>query len=113
MKQLVILSGEGGTGKTSIAAAFAHLAALRESPSPLRAGLADANVDTANLELALPPRLLERHESMGGSQAAIDPARGEGGDVCAEVCRFHAVQLRDGQYNKADLFPVGAAQIQT
>ncbi len=99
MKQLVILSGKGGTGKTSIAAAFAHLAALRNGPSPLRAVLADADVDAANLELVLQPRLLERHEFMGGSKAVIDPARCEGCGVCAEVCRFDAVQVQDGQYS--------------
>ena len=53
MKQLVILSGKGGTGKTSVAAAFAHLAA--EGEPPLRAVLADADVDAANLELVLQP----------------------------------------------------------
>ena len=57
MKQLVILSGKGGTGKTSLAAAFAHLAC---HGSPLfRAILADADVDAANLELVLQPRKLE------------------------------------------------------
>jgi MinD superfamily P-loop ATPase len=96
VKQLVILSGKGGTGKTSIAAAFAHLA--YDSPLPLRAVLADADVDAANLELVLQPRLLERHEFMGGSKAVIDPTRCEGCGVCVEVCRFDAVQQRDGQY---------------
>jgi MinD superfamily P-loop ATPase len=96
VKQLVILSGKGGTGKTSIAAAFAHLA--QEGPSPLRAVLGDADVDAANLELVLQPRLLERHEFMGGSKAVIDPARCESCGVCAEVCRFDAVQQQDGRY---------------
>jgi MinD superfamily P-loop ATPase len=99
MKQLVILSGKGGTGKTSITAAFAHLAAWREGPSPLRAVLADADVDAANLELVLHPRLLEQHEFMGGSKAVIDPDRCEGCGLCAQVCRFDAVQMQDGQYS--------------
>jgi MinD superfamily P-loop ATPase len=99
VKQLVILSGKGGTGKTSIAAAFAHLAALREGPSPLRAVLADADVDAANLELVLHPRLLEQHEFIGGAKAVIDPARCEGCGICAQVCRFDAVQVQDGQYS--------------
>ncbi len=89
MKQLVILSGKGGTGKTSLAAAFAHLA--REGTSPLRAVLADADVDAANLELVLQPHLLEQHEFMGGSKAVIDPAKCEGCGVCEQVCRFDAV----------------------
>jgi len=89
MKQLVILSGKGGTGKTSLAAAFAHLA--REGPSPLRAVLADADVDAANLELVLRPRLLEEHEFMGGTVAVIDPDNCESCGVCMQVCRFDAV----------------------
>jgi MinD superfamily P-loop ATPase len=99
VKQLVILSGKGGTGKTSLAAAFAHLASRAEGPALLRAVLADADVDAANLELVLQPRLLEQHEFMGGSKAVIDPARCTGCGVCAEICRFDAVQQREaGQY---------------
>ncbi|RLC78087.1 MAG: (4Fe-4S)-binding protein, partial [Chloroflexi bacterium] len=52
MKQIVILSGKGGTGKTSLAAAFAHLAS-REFPVVL----VDADVDAANLELVLSARI--------------------------------------------------------
>jgi MinD superfamily P-loop ATPase len=89
VKQLVILSGKGGTGKTSLAAAFAHLA--REGPSPLRAVLADADVDAANLELVLQPRTLEQHEFMGGSKAMLDQDKCEGCGACAQICRFDAV----------------------
>lgn len=90
MKQLVILSGKGGTGKTSVAAAFAHLAAT--STLPLKAVLADADVDAANLELVLQPRLLEEHEFVGGSVAVIDPDVCTGCAICAQVCRFDAIQ---------------------
>lgn len=96
MKQLVILSGKGGTGKTSVAAAFAHLA--KEGPAPLRAVLADADVDAANLDLVLRPRLLEQHEFSGGAKAVIDPDRCEGCGLCAQVCRFDAVQQQAGRY---------------
>jgi MinD superfamily P-loop ATPase len=89
MKQLVILSGKGGTGKTSVAAAFAHLAAT--STLPLKAVLADADVDAANLELVLHPRLLEEHEFVGGSVAVINPDLCSGCAVCAQVCRFDAI----------------------
>jgi MinD superfamily P-loop ATPase len=89
MKQLVILSGKGGTGKTSMAAGFAHLAAT--GTPPLRAVLADADVDAANLELVLQPRLLEQYEFVGGARAVIDPDRCEGCGHCADVCRFDAV----------------------
>jgi len=89
VKQLVILSGKGGTGKTSVAAAFAHLAC--EGPSPLRAVLADADVDAANLELVLRPQRLETHDFTGGSVAVIDPERCQGCGVCEQVCRFDAI----------------------
>ena len=94
MKQLVILSGKGGTGKTSLAAAFAHLA--RDGPVSLRAVLADADVDAANLELVLQPHMLEQHEFMGGSKAIMDSAKCEGCGVCAQVCRFDAVISSSG-----------------
>lgn len=89
MKQLAILSGKGGTGKTSVAAAFAHLAAQGEPP--VAAVLADADVDAANLELVLAPQPLERHEFIGGSVAVIDDTRCEGCGTCYDVCRFDAV----------------------
>ena len=89
MKQLVILSGKGGTGKTSVAAAFAHLAA--EGDDPFRAILVDADVDASNLELVLSPTVLETHEFMGGGLAVIDPEACEGCGSCADVCRFEAI----------------------
>jgi MinD superfamily P-loop ATPase len=94
MKQLVILSGKGGTGKTSVAAAFAHLAA--EGEHPIRAVLADADVDASNLELVLDPTVLETHKFMGGGVAVIDIEECEGCGVCAEVCRFDAISLDEG-----------------
>jgi MinD superfamily P-loop ATPase len=98
VKQLVILSGKGGTGKTSLAAAFAHLAARRDGPTLVRTVLADADVDAANLELVLRPRLLEQHEFTGGSKAVINPDKCNGCGLCEQVCRFDAVQLQAGQY---------------
>ena len=76
MKQLVILSGKGGTGKTSVAAVFAHLAA--ECEHPIRAVLADADVDASNLELVLSPTVLERHDFVSGALAVIDSEACEG-----------------------------------
>jgi MinD superfamily P-loop ATPase len=86
MRQLVILSGKGGTGKTSVAAALAHLAS-----SEMPIVLADADVDAANLELVLEPAKLEEHAFMGGQVAVIDPDRCTGCGICAQVCRFEAV----------------------
>jgi MinD superfamily P-loop ATPase len=89
MNQLVILSGKGGTGKTSLAAAFAHLA--HAGPSALKAVLVDADVDAANLELVLHPRRIETHDFTGGSVAVIDPERCQGCGICEQVCRFDAI----------------------
>ncbi len=89
MKQLVILSGKGGTGKTSLSAAFAHLA--HEGPSSLQAVLADADVDAANLELVLQPSKLEEHEFFGGAVAVIDAGLCQGCGNCVQVCRFDAI----------------------
>lgn len=94
MKQFVILSGKGGTGKTSIAAAFAHLA----HSDSIRAVLADADVDAANLELVLSPHVLEQHEFMGGNVAWIDPEKCESCGLCEQVCRFDAIALKQGDY---------------
>jgi MinD superfamily P-loop ATPase len=89
MKQLVILSGKGGTGKTSVAAAFAHLA--QESLFSLKAVLADADVDAANLELVLRPSKLEEHDFWGGSVALIDENLCQGCGSCEQICRFEAI----------------------
>ena len=89
MKQLVILSGKGGTGKTSVTAAFAQLASLADSP--VKAVLADADVDAANLELVLAPQVLEHQDFWGGKVAEIDPGLCEGCGICEQVCRFDAI----------------------
>jgi MinD superfamily P-loop ATPase len=96
LKQIVILSGKGGTGKTSVAAALAHLAVSVDG-SP-RTVLVDADVDAANLELVLAPQVLETHEFRGGQVAIIDQEACEACGVCAELCRFEAVGEQDGVY---------------
>ena len=85
-KQWVILSGKGGTGKTTVAAALAHLAAQE-----CQVVLADADVDAANLELVLPPTIVETHDYVGTRKALINPGLCTGCGVCAETCRFDAI----------------------
>lgn len=87
-KQLIILSGKGGTGKTSITAAFAHLASQSQHPIP--AVLVDGDVDAANLGLVLQPDRAEQHEFWGGVIAEIDPDGCIGCGRCADVCRYDA-----------------------
>jgi MinD superfamily P-loop ATPase len=89
MKQLVVLSGKGGTGKTSLAAAFAHLASA--GPRPVAAVLADADVDAANLELVLDPSVRGEQDFWGGKIASIDPLTCSGCGDCVRVCRFDAI----------------------
>jgi MinD superfamily P-loop ATPase len=89
MKQLVLLSGKGGTGKTSVAAAFAHLLATHNRA--IRAVLADADVDAANLELVLAPEVLSREPFRGGLFAEIDADKCTNCGRCVEVCRFAAI----------------------
>ena len=104
MKQLVILSGKGGTGKTTVAAALAHLAS-REMPVVL----ADADVDAANLELVLDPAKQEEHDFMGGQIAMIAPQKCTACGICAEVCRFDAVIPGDEAYRVDSLACEGCA----
>ena len=96
MKQLVVLSGKGGTGKTTVAASLAHLSS-REA----RVVMADADVDAANLGLVLSPRTLETHQFLGGKVAVIDPGTCTGCGACLEVCRFDAL-LPDGGAFRVD-----------
>jgi len=104
VKQLVILSGKGGTGKTTVAAALAHLVS-REVPIVL----ADADVDAANLDLVLDPTKLEEHDFMGGQVAVIDPERCTACGICYEVCRFEAVLPGDEAYRVEPLACEGCA----
>lgn len=83
MRELVVISGKGGTGKTSLVAAFAVLAD--------GAVLADCDVDAADLHLILSPRTREWHEFWSGHQAVIRPELCIGCGACLDVCRFGAV----------------------
>jgi MinD superfamily P-loop ATPase len=104
MKQLVILSGKGGTGKTTVAAALAHL-----SSEEMPVVLADADVDAANLELVLDPIKLEEHAFTGGQVAVIDPELCTACGICAEVCRFEAITSGDDTYRVDDIACEGCA----
>ncbi len=90
MHELVVISGKGGTGKTSIVASFAALAD--------GCVLADADVDAADLHLVLNPSTVTREPFSGGSRAEVKVADCTACGNCADVCRFDAVTC-DGPCN--------------
>ena len=85
MKELVVISGNGGTGKTSLTASFALLAH--------RPVIADCDVDAADLHLLLSPRVSERHEFRSGHEAVIRQSDCIGCGVCLDYCRFEAIRM--------------------
>ncbi len=87
MKEIVVISGKGGTGKTSLAASFVNLA---ERPV-----IADCDVDAADLHLVLTPRIKSEEEFSGGKLARILPEKCTACGKCADVCRFGAVEERN------------------
>jgi MinD superfamily P-loop ATPase len=83
MKELVIISGKGGTGKTSVTASFAVLAD--------RPVVCDCDVDAADLHLVLEPTIRERHEFESGHEAVIRQSDCTGCGICQDLCRFGAI----------------------
>jgi MinD superfamily P-loop ATPase len=116
--EVVVISGKGGTGKTSIVASLAALAR--------NAVITDCDVDAADLHLILAPTLRSRWPFSGGSEARIDADLCVGCGVCAERCRFDAISAAAGPGGLVfavdpiscegcgvceDACPVGAAQL--
>jgi len=83
MRELVVISGKGGTGKTTILASFAALAG--------RSALADCDVDAPDLYLLLHPEISYQEEFRGGQLAVINQERCLRCGRCREVCRFEAI----------------------
>lgn len=83
MKELVVISGKGGTGKTSLMAAFAALADNKV--------LCDADVDAADLHLLMNPDIKERHDFQGGGTAVILKDRCTECGLCRDLCRWDAI----------------------
>jgi len=97
MKQITIISGKGGTGKTTLVASFAALAE--------NIVIADCDVDAPDLHLLLHPEIVTREEFKGLNVAAIDKSKCIECGICAEACRFKAisdnasgVDARDGDF---------------
>lgn len=83
-KELVVISGKGGTGKTSLVACFAALAG--------KTIISDCDVDAADLHLILEPTVKERGSFSGGVVAEIDQEKCTRCGKCYEACRFDAIE---------------------
>ena len=83
MREILIISGKGGTGKTSLTAAFAHLAGNKI--------ICDLDVDTPDLHLLLQPRHEREVEFHAGNEARIEQAGCTSCGTCEEMCRFNAI----------------------
>lgn len=83
MQELLVISGKGGTGKTTLVAAFADLAKDKV--------LADCDVDAADLHLLLQPEVASKNEFYGSKKAVINPELCTGCGSCIEACRFDAI----------------------
>ncbi|HPC49884.1 MAG TPA: ATP-binding protein [Kiritimatiellia bacterium] len=94
LRELVVISGKGGTGKTSVTASFAVLAAGRTV-------IADCDVDAADLHLILNPSVCERHTFKSGREAVIRRGECKGCGLCATLCRFDAPGYVKRPFGKA------------
>ncbi len=94
MKELVVISGKGGTGKTSITGALAVL-----WPDAV---FADCDVDASNLPILLNPEIREKIPFSGGKKAEIREDDCTGCGVCESLCRFHAIFQEDRGYYRVD-----------
>lgn len=94
MNELVVISGKGGTGKTSLVASFAALAE--------NAVLADCDVDAADLHLLLAPTIRQREDFRCGHEAIIRQSDCVRCGGCLARCRFEAVRMTDGGAGEAE-----------
>ncbi|MBN2059790.1 MAG: P-loop NTPase [Deltaproteobacteria bacterium] len=83
MRELVVISGKGGTGKTSIVASFASLSKNKV--------LCDADVDAADLHLIMDPHIKERHDFDSGHTAVINQDKCTRCGRCRDLCRWNAI----------------------
>jgi MinD superfamily P-loop ATPase len=89
VKQITVISGKGGTGKTVLTASFAALAKDKV--------MADCDVDASDLHLLLHPQMKQTHQFKGGMKAILNEEKCTGCGKCIEVCRFDAIREKNGQ----------------
>lgn len=88
MFEIVVISGKGGTGKTSLAGAFAHLAKDKI--------ICDLDVDAPDMHILLDPKVRQSHDFYSGHEAIIDGDQCTGCGICLEACRFEAIFYENG-----------------
>lgn len=91
MKEIVIISGKGGTGKTSVTSSFAILAGKNVI-------VADCDVDAADMHILMQPDFAKKEDFYSGELAVINQDDCTQCGICADVCRFNAIPVIDGQY---------------
>ncbi len=91
MKEIVVISGKGGTGKTSITASFAYLGGKDVV-------VADCDVDAADMHLLMQPDFAKSEDFFSGEIAVIDQDKCTKCGKCADVCRFNAIPVINDQY---------------
>lgn len=90
MREIVVISGKGGTGKTTVSAAFAHLAENKV--------ICDLDVDAPDLHILLEPKERETHAFVSGHKASIRHDACLSCGKCAALCAFDAISLQDDGY---------------
>ncbi len=96
MKEIVVISGKGGTGKTSITASLAVLGGDDIV-------IADCDVDAADMHILMQPRNIESVDFFSGELAVIDQDICTQCGKCFDVCRFDAVKVEDGVHDIDEL----------
>ncbi len=87
MKEILVLSGKGGTGKTSIIGSFAHLAKSKV--------MLDCDVDASDLHLLLSPTTVEEHEFIAGVKARVETDKCTACGLCEELCQFESINMEE------------------
>jgi len=91
VNEILIISGKGGTGKTSLTAAFAHLAQNHI--------ICDLDVDAPDMHLILKPKNTISEDFVSGHEAVINPDKCESCGTCLEMCKYGAVRNDDAVYS--------------
>lgn len=90
MREITVISGKGGTGKTSLCACFAHLAE--------NAVICDLDVDVPDMHIILKPEIQKTEDFVGGPKAVILQEKCARCGTCLRRCQFDAVQEKDGAF---------------